>query len=291
MKFNTQVVTRSVARKVFLAKKNSPHIFFAAGVIGAVGSAVLACRATLKLEEQLDGIKNDVALVRAKTLEESAKTGVYSNDVSYACTSYAAVKTVKVVGRLYGPAILLGGASIAALTGSHIQLARRNAALSATLAMVSKAYNEYRERVQKEIGKERELDIYRNVELKTLKDGSKELVKFVNGHGYSPYAQIFDENSRHWQDAPELNRLWVEVQQNYLNHKLQADGFVFLNDAYESLGIPHTSAGQIVGWLRDGDGDGFVDFGLYLEGTNVGNDLRHGVLLDFNVDGPVYDKI
>ncbi len=53
-------MTRSIGRTVLTAKKNSPHIFFVGGVVGVVGSAVLACRATLKLEEKLDEIKNDV---------------------------------------------------------------------------------------------------------------------------------------------------------------------------------------------------------------------------------------
>ncbi len=65
----SQRVTRNIGRKILTTKKNSPHIFFVGGVIGVVGSAVLACRATLKLEENLDEIKRDV-----DTVKEMGKT-------------------------------------------------------------------------------------------------------------------------------------------------------------------------------------------------------------------------
>jgi hypothetical protein len=293
MKLNANVLTRGIARNVFLAKKNSPHIFFVGGVVGVIGSAVLACKATLQLEEKLDEIKNDVTLIKAKTLEESTKTGVYSNDIDYQCTTYATVKTVKVIGRLYGPAILLGGASIAALTGSHIQLVRRNAALTATLATVTKAYAEYRLRVQEEIGKEKELDIYRGIRDKEVEiDGKKSVVKISDPLGRSPYSRIFDECSRYWKKEAELNYVFLEHQQNYANHRLRADGFVFLNDVYDDLGFDKTPEGQVVGWILNGDGDGYVDFGIF-EAYNERfiKGQERVAILDFNVDGVIYDKI
>ncbi len=90
------------------------------------------------------------------------------------------VKSTIVLGRLYAPSVIVGAVSIAALTGSHIQLTRRNAALSATLAAVSKAYESYRIRVQEEIGKEREIDIYRNIKKQEVEvDGKRRLLTFV----------------------------------------------------------------------------------------------------------------
>ena len=71
-------------------------------------------------------------------------------------------------------------------------------------------------------------------------------------------------------------------------------------DVYDMLGIPRTKAGQIVGWLyRPEDpnykGDNHVDFGIYDYTKEINRDFVNGyertILLDFNVDGPIYDLI
>ena len=51
MKFIPNAVSVRVAKQVLLAKKNSPAILFGAGITTAVAATVLACKATLKLEE------------------------------------------------------------------------------------------------------------------------------------------------------------------------------------------------------------------------------------------------
>lgn len=293
MKPNLQFITRSVGRKVLTTKKNSPHIFFAGGVVGVVGSAVLACRATLKLEDKLDDIRQDLWAAKAINANKQTDSEVDKTAEAYKYTGYVVVKSAVVFGKLYGPSVALGAVSIAALTGSHIQLTRRNAALSATLAVVTKAYEEYRVKIQDEIGKARELDIYRGITEKEIDvDGKKKKIKVIDPNGHSPYARFFDETSLNWRKDAEINRIFLECQQNYMNHLLRARGHVFLNEVYDSLGLERSQAGQVVGWIIDGDGDGFVDFGLYeVDNSRFINNIERSVLLDFNVDGQVYDKI
>jgi hypothetical protein len=64
-----------------------------------------------------------------------------------------------------------------------------------------------------------------------------------------------------------------------------------LNEVYDSLGLERSQAGQIVGWSLDGNGDGYVDFGIHdiADESNRAfvNGLEHTVFLDFNVDGPI----
>lgn len=287
MKFNTQALTRNIGRKVLATKRNSPHIFFIGGVVGVIGSGVLACRATLQLEEKIDEIKSDLDAVK-KIKENNGDI-----DVSVKYLTYVSVKSVGVIGKLYGPSIILGAVSIGALTGSHLQLTRRNTALTATLALVSKAYDDYRARVRKELGVDRELDIYQAIKYEDVEiDGKKQLVPVSDPNGRSPYSRIFDECSRNWEKDPEINRIFLECQQNYMNHLLRARGHVFLNDVYDCLGLDRSRAGQLVGWMTNNDGDGFVDFGIY-EAYNERfiKGQERSVILDFNVDGPIQDKI
>lgn len=292
-------MTRSIAHQMLVAKKNSPHIFFAAGVVGVVTSAVLACRATLKLEDTLDEIKEDlydaknarqVALgqgeVLSETEEKKALLRVYA-------------KSAGSVAKLYGPSVIVGAASIGALTGSHVQMTRRNSALTATVALVSQAYDEYRERVREELGEEKERDLHNGVktEKRTI-DGKKVDVKVLDGTGSSPTTFVFNQQSSwNWKPDAYCNRTFLECQQNWANTRLQLRGHLILNELLTSLGMEETSAGCILGWIYDkncaADGDNYVDFGIFTSEKNFEfvNGSEFDVLLDFNVDGVVWDKI
>lgn len=287
MKLVPYAVTRSIGRQVLTVKKNSPHIFFVGGVAGILGSTVLACKATLKLEKDLDEIRNDFHVVKSMRSEQT-------DQEHYLDMGYVYGKTARTIVRLYGPSIVLGAASITALAGSHIQLTRRNSALTATLALVSKAYEDYRVRVQDEVGEERELEIYRAIRKEELEsDGKKKnIVQVTEPNGWSPYARFFDETCPAWKKDAELNRIFIECQQRYANYLLQTRGHVFLNDVYDMLGMERSQAGSVVGWVRDGDGDGYIDFGVFeAHNSRFVNGIERSVILDFNVDGIVYDKI
>lgn len=290
MKFIPNSVTQAVGRQVLTAKANSPHVFFVGGVIGVLGGTYLACKATLKLSDTLDEIHEDVESV--KGINEDGKysdQGEYYRDLGYVY-GQAAYK----VGKLYAPAIATQALSIAALTGSHVQLTRRNTALMAALGTVHRAYNDYRERVREEFGEEKELDIYHSVENKVapMPDGTKASVKVADPSKWSPYAKFFDESNPNWTKDPEVNRLFIQAQQNYLNHKLQARGYVLLNEAYDQLGIEHSRAGCVVGWAIGPDGDNYIDFGMFdAYSRDFVNGNERSILLDFNVDGVIYDKL
>lgn len=279
-------VTRAIARRSLLVKKNSPHIFFVGGVVGVAASTVLACRATLKLEPILDEIRIDVEKVKVteKVSSEEERSRVMA---------LVYFKGALKVGRLYAPPVVLGAASVALLTGSHVQMTRRNSALSATLALVSQAYDDYRDRVREELGEEKELDIYRAVEKQDeIVDGKKKKTELVHPNKHSPYARVFDETSFCWEKNAELNRIFLQVQQNYVNHLLHANGHVFLNEVYDLLGMPRSVAGAIVGWVRDGNGDNYIDFNMFdVPSSRFINGEERSIWLDFNVDGVIYELI
>ena len=59
-KFNMTNVTRAINKAGFKLKKHSPEILVVAGVVGAVASAIMACKATMKLNETLIDTKERV---------------------------------------------------------------------------------------------------------------------------------------------------------------------------------------------------------------------------------------
>lgn len=293
IKYIPKGASRTVGRKMLLFKKNSPHIFFGAGVVGVITSGVMACRATLKLHPTLDEIQRDLDAVK-EIKEDYDPKGQYALEEIHRDATYVYLKSGILIIKLYGPAIMIGAVSIGALAGSHVQLARRNTALMAAYAAVQRAYEEYRVRVREIVGPERELDIYRGIRTELGKDETGkeiEVYRVEPGTG-SPYAVFFDAGSAHWNKNPELNRIYIQCQETLANKMLDVRGHVFLNEVYDMLDVERTAAGSVVGWIKDGDGDGVIDFGMY---DAVNSDFLVGlervVVLDFNVDGVIYDKI
>lgn len=292
MKLIPKKITRSIGKAVLKSKKNSPHIFFGLGLAGVVGGAVLACRATLKLEETVDEINNDLSIVKETKSRVDNPKDVYSDQDYYKDLGYVYGKATRSVVKLYGPAVLVGGIGIAALTGSHIQMTRRNAALMTSLAAVNQAYAKYRERMQEELGPERENDIFYGTDAVEERSDSDDSGENSDRLGHSIYAQFFDERNVNYQNDPELNRIFIQLQQNYFNYRLNAHGHVFLNEVYDRLGLERTTAGAVVGWVLNGDGDNYIDFGLNEERCAAFIDgYEKNVILDFNVDGVIYDLI
>lgn len=288
------VVGRKLAHSALLAQKNSPGVLFGVGVVGMVGSTVLACRATLKMSELLDEVQEKRDLVRNLEHEKYSE-----KDRSRDFTIIYVQSSVRIV-RLYAPSIILGGLSIAALTKSHNILNQRNAALTAAYAALEKGFGEYRERVVEKYGEEADRDLRygaQQVEITDPETKKKKIVKRVGPGEPSIYARFFDQTSSSWSKEPEYNLIFLKCQQNYANDLLNARGHVFLNEVYDMLGIPRSKAGAVVGWLLtpDGQTDNFINFGVFDDKSEKARDFVNGlegaILLDFNVDGVIFDKI
>lgn len=277
-------------------EEKAPHLLFGAGVVGFGATVVVSCRATLKLDNVLIKAQRDLERIN-KGVEELPDVYSEQDRVKDVATVY--VRTTVAVAHLYAPAILIGSASIAALTKSHDILSKRNAALTAAYAAVNTAFNEYRERVVDKYGDDIDRELrygVEEVEVLNEKTGKKKKIKQISPGEPSMYARFFDSGSISWSKDPEVNYVFVRANQRYANDLLLSRGHVFLNEVYDMLGLKRSTAGSIVGWVMDPEhsGDNYIDFGLFSEDGLV-RDFMNGhegsVLLDFNVDGPIFDKI
>lgn len=290
MKLVPNAVSRKFARQLLVAQKNSPTILFGAGVVGMLGSTVLACRATLKVEEVLAKTRDDLSMANNMEHPEYSADD-RKKDVAIIYTR-SAVKLVK----LYGPSLLLGVASVGCLTKSHNILQQRNLALTAAYAAIDKAFSEYRARVVDKYGEEQDQEFrYSTEQVEVITDKGKLVTETrVDPDAASLYARFFDQLSPSWSKNAEYNLVFLKCQQSYANDMLKTRGHVFLNEVYDWLGIDRSKAGSVVGWVISEDGDNFIDFGIYGENQqarNFVNGREGAILLDFNVDGIIYDKI
>ena len=327
----TKNMTRAFGKAGLTCKKYAPEALIIAGVVGVVTSAVMACKATTKVNDILKETKentHDLHLVAtAAGLKEatdefsnedirkidilSAKEDVKNytaQDLKKDTTIIYAQTAVKFI-KLYGPSVVLGALSITSILASNNILRKRNVALAAAYATVDKGFKEYRSRVVERFGKDIDRELKYNIKAKEIEETTKNAkgkektvkksIEVADVNEHSDYARFFDELCTGWKRDAEYNLMFLKHQQNYANEKLQKQGYLFLNDVYDMLGIPKTKAGQVVGWIYDEAHpdiyDNFVDFGIYDLYNEKARDFVNGreksILLDFNVDGNILDLI
>lgn len=301
-------MTRNLHKVGFKFKKHSPEILVVAGVVGTVASAVMACKATLKVNDILEETKVEIEKVKTVVADETISEEKYSEQdakkdlaIIYAHTG---IKLVK----LYGPSIILGTLSITGILASNNILRKRNIALAAAYKAIDTGFKEYRSRVVERFGEDLDKELRYNVKAKEIKEkvvdenGKEKTVKktinVADPNFYSDYARCYDDGCKGWVKDSEYNLMFLKNTQSFMNEKLRAQGYLFLNDVYDALGIPRSKAGQVVGWIYDEknpNGDNFVDFGIYDHYKEGSRDFVNGyertIWLDFNVDGPILDLI
>lgn len=298
-------LSRTFHKVGFKLQKHSPEILIAAGVVGTVASAVMACKATTKVDTILNEAKEKVESIHKVAADPEYKDR-YSEEDSKKDLAIVYTQTGLKFAKLYGPSVILGVASLGCIIWSHTILNKRNIALSAAYATIDRGFKEYRNRVVERFGKELDKELKYNiksqeVETVTVDEKGKEkkiksTINVVDPNYHSPYSVIYDDGNTGWDKDPEINKYFLIHQQNYANDRLKAKGHLFLNEVYDMLGFPRTKAGQVVGWIYDEEnpvGDNFVDFGIFDIDNPKARDFVNGretnILLDFNVDGNIWD--
>ena len=305
MKNKTEIMksVNGVASKaVMKLKKHSPEILVVAGIAGTVVSAVLACKATTKVAEILDETKGTL-----DTIHEGMETGAingqeYTTEDGKKDTVVVYAQTGMKLAKLYAPAIILGTLSITSILASNNILCKRNVALGAAYAAIDKSFKEYRGRVIERFGEQVDTELKYGIKAKKFEEievdpenGKEKKVKktvmVADPNLQSDYAVYFDSKSRNYETNPDYNRMFLKAQQAFANDKLQTRGHLFLNEVLDDLDLPRTPAGQIVGWTKDGP-DGYVNFRI-VEVERETEDGRHepALLLDFNVEGNIWEKM
>lgn len=304
-----QKLTRSANRAGLKLQKHSPEILIVTGIGLGIVATVKACQATLKVESVVEKHTEKMDEINKKYedgVTEDGKDYTYNDCKKEKTKAY--LQTGVEFTKLYGPSVALGGLSITSILASNNILRKRNVALVAAYTAVDKGFKEYRGRVVERFGKEVDQELRFGVqkeEVETVvkdEDGNEKVVKsevnVVDPTKICDYSKFFDASCAGWHKNSEYNLMTLKRQQDYANDLLQERGHVFLNEVYDMLGIDRTEAGNIVGWIYDEknpNGDNFIDFGIYDQDNERKRAFVNGhenvILLDFNVDGVIIDKI
>lgn len=308
MKYLPKTLTRTVSRGVLTIKKYSPEILTVTAVACGIGATATAIERTTKLDDVLAEIEHDQEKLQQMreykdqgvvTEEQYSEQELLTARVVYGCK--AALK----VANHYRVPIALSIACVASQIGSYTILKNRYMGVVAAATALQGAFESYRAHVADEVGEEKEKEFFARSSAK-LEEGLKKAEEKkpesqrsgsqTKKHQPSMYARWFDEASRYWKKSPGANAMFIRSQERYWNDILRIRGHVFLNEVYDSLDIPRTAAGAVVGWVFDTNNDDpQIDFGLIDGSIERYRDFLNGrelnVLLDFNVDGVIYDLI
>lgn len=277
-------LTRAYGAAKLALHAKSPTLLIVGGVVAMAGAAVFACKKTLEVEQVLEPHQTEL-----ETFKNDPSPGDEKSIVQLQMARDVAFHYAAPVG------IFLLGAGM--VFKGHSILQKRNAALAMAFTTLKKSFDNYRARVVSEQGHEAD---------QRFLNGSKETI--VNNHGYSqrvlsrdwdeslkdPYNRVFcQETSSKWQNDLGANKHFIACQQRFAQQILNRQGYLYLSEVYDSLGIARSDVSQVCGWkittLPDGTRNvPVVDFGLDLP---IPDDWKYNqeraVFLNFNCQGPI----
>ena len=167
-------LNRAVNTVGMKAKKYSPELLMGVGLVCGGVATVMACKATLKVNEVLENAKDTIDLIHQT--EELKEIETKDDRVVQYTKEDATKDLVKVyastgieLAKLYGPSIALGTVSLTCIFASNNILRKRNIALAAAYTAVDKGFREYRDRVVERFGEGVDKELKYNLKAAKLK--------------------------------------------------------------------------------------------------------------------------
>lgn len=302
----TDSINLMIGHSKTFAKQNSAEILLVGGAIGVVAGTVMACKATLKVDDILDHHKEEKEKILTVSVDEAYPE--YTEADAKNDLKNLTIKTAVSCIKCYAPAVLLEAFSISTIFASNHIMRQRNAALAASCATIEAAYKKYRERVVEKYGKEVDEELYYGLTTEKKKvtkidpetgEKTKEIetkTTLQQQFACSPYAQIFDERALEFYQDDGSNMFMLKQREKEATVRLRASGVLSLNEVYDMIGLPATDIGLTHGWIfekNNPDGDNEVHFDLrhvYIPNEITGEEERV-ILIDFNCDGYIYGRI
>lgn len=245
--------------------KNAPRICVVIGTVGIGAGTIAACKATHE---------NVIEIEKAK---ENIKDKDY-------------IPAIKRFSKIYWPSVLIISGSVFIMVGGHYILAKRYAGVVAAYKGLSESYKDYRSYISEHYGKEADFNARFHKDGISIDDDQTISISpedlFIPDRDLSDYAAFFgkDYSDILVTDNPEEALHVLKSQEEWANAVLKEQGYIYLQDVYEALGLDKF-APDGVGWCC-GFGDDFVDFGIFnVRNGRAVNGTEPVFLLDFNCDG------
>ena len=225
---NKNAIMTTLRGKFSVAKlrieKHAPEIMLVAGTVGVVTGAVMACKATLKVNDILDEAKENVEKIH-EVADDPKYAEQYTEEDKKKDIAIVYTRTGLNFAKIYGPAVILGVASLACIIGSNHILQKRNLALAAAYMTEHTGFKEYRERLIERFGADLDRELKYNIKTQQIEetvvheDGTESTVtrevEVPHINKNSQYARFFDDGCLGWVKNAEMNLYTVLHDINY----------------------------------------------------------------------------
>lgn len=241
-----------------IATDNSPAILTAIGVTGTLTTAYLTGKASFKAATILDEAQLEKNGERYKT-----------DDAPF--VRLTTKEKAQLIWQLYIPAVITGTLTCTAVICANRIGSRRTAAMAAAFSLSEKAYDEYKEKVVEQIGKNKERRVRDEIAQDRV-DANPPKNQAIIATGKGDILFMDSYSGRPFESTMED----VKAAQNDTNYLVLNDGYASLTDFYNKLGLSSTKISDDLGWNSDKL--------LELEfSTTMTDDERPCIVVDFRV--------
>ena len=200
-----------------MLRTNSPQMLAGLGVLGVIGTGVLAAKGAFDAAEtiRLSAAEDD-------SIKEKAK----------------------LTWTHYIPAASVGVVTIGCITGSTRLHGKRAAAAVSAYTITEQAFSEYRHKVREELGEHKEQVLRDDIARKKVEENPSGGV-VIAGDGNVMCCELY--TGRYFMSSMENLRQAM----NTTNQSVVNDYYVSLNEFYDNVGLPHTATSSELGWDSD----------------------------------------
>lgn len=226
-------------------KSNAPSILSGIAVLGVIGTAVSAAKATPKALQIID-INDELKIEREGT-------------------HLTMMEKIICAGPIYIPSILMGAGTITCILSANHLNQQRQAMLTSAYGYIHSRYNEYKNKVEEMYGQ----DFAKQVELEIAKDHYKD----YQGIDVQEEKLFYDKYSHRY-----FNASFYDIQTSIynINRTYALEGEVTLNDVYHELCLDEMDYGDVIGWsgILDWETDGYAWLDISWEPMEMPDDLE-----------------
>ena len=207
-------------------QRNSPQILIGIAIAGVVTTAVMAAKAT---PAAIDALDEQLA-----EWPDNHDAPLHTFD------------EVKVVWKLYIPAVISGGLTVTAILLANRIQSNRIAAAVGAYSLAEAALAEYQDAVLRETDKKTFEKIRDNV-AQTRLDGSEVPLDTQTAQTGGSTLCYDSWTGRYFNGSVDK----IQRAVNEFNHRLINDTWMTLNELYSEIGLENAASGEGVGWTPD----------------------------------------